>query len=65
MKSSQSNFNLRSPDVYLFRSYLINTVKIFVSVVSTPACTVQGNCIEYKNQLSVACYKGLNLINNH
>ena len=34
-------------------------------MVSTPACTVQGNCIEYKNQLSVACYKGLNLINNH
>ena len=27
MKSSQSNFNLRSPDAYLVRSYLITTVK--------------------------------------
>ena len=26
MKSSQSNFNLRSPDAYLVRSYLITTV---------------------------------------
>ena len=27
MKSSQSNFNLRSPGSYLVRSYLITTVK--------------------------------------
>ena len=28
MKLSQSNFNLRSPDCYLVRSYLIATVQI-------------------------------------
>ena len=29
MKLSQSNFNLRSPDCYLVRSYLIATVRLY------------------------------------
>ena len=31
MKSSQSNFNLRSPDCYWVRSYLITTVNYLYS----------------------------------
>ena len=31
MKSSQSNFNLRSPGSYLVRSYLITTVLLMPS----------------------------------
>ena len=30
MKSSQSNFNLRSPSSYLVRSYLITTVQLMM-----------------------------------
>ena len=29
MKSSQTNYNLRSPDAYLVRSYVITTVREF------------------------------------
>ena len=32
MKSSQSNFNLQSPDSYLVRSYLITTVTMYYDI---------------------------------
>ena len=44
MKLSQSNFNLRSPDCYLIRSYLIATVN--VSRMSPKLLRTQPHIVE-------------------
>ena len=52
MKSSQSNFNLRSPGSYLVRSYLITTVHIVR--IPNPLQKVFDAIVEPKGKFSQA-----------
>ena len=54
MKSSQSNFNLRSPSSYLVRSYLITTVRHVVNFNQdcVKIVTLENMNLESKNVTS-------------
>ena len=58
MKLSQSNFNLRSPDCYLVRSYLIATVRENYKSRTCQEHVVYTNCLDvvtlkYRPQKSI------------
>ena len=62
VKPSQSNFNLRSPDCYLVRSYLITTVEngnfCLLSVVKTcKTCLRKGKGVQKDQKCAYVIYQ--------